>query len=104
MNIDYKELALASNRRIEQLVELEARLKELPQHLRALASLLDTLIALGNDVQQLDTEAKRMIPDGIKNNLPYLRVSANNLRNALTENGNQLIAAIEPAPPSVNED
>lgn len=36
MNIDYKELALASNRRIEQLVKLEAQLNELPQHLRAL--------------------------------------------------------------------
>jgi hypothetical protein len=65
MNIDYKELALASNRRIEQLVKLETRLKELPQHLLALVPLLDTLVELGNDVQQLDTEAKKMIPADI---------------------------------------
>lgn len=97
MNIDYKELALASNRRIEQLVKLEARLKELPQHLRALVPLLDTLVELGDDVQQLDTEAKKMIPDDIKHNLPYLRSNADNLLNTLAERSNPLIAAIEPA-------
>lgn len=97
MNIDYKELALASNRRIEQLVKLEARLNELPQHLRALVPLLDTLVELGDDVQQLDTEAKKMIPYDIKYSLPYLHSYTTNLRNALTDHGNRLIAAIEPA-------
>lgn len=97
MNIDYKELALASNRRIEKLAEIEARLHELPQHLRALVPLLDTLVELGNDVQQLDTEAKKMIPYDIKNSLPYLHSYVTNLRNVLTDHGNRLIAAIEPA-------
>ena len=97
MNIDYKELALASNRRIEQLVKLEARFKELPQHLRALVPLLDTLVELGNDVQQLDAEARKMIPNDVGNRLSYLRMNATSLRRVLTEHGNLLIAAIEPA-------
>lgn len=95
MNIDYKELALASNRRIEQLVKLEAQLNELPQHLHTLVPLLDTLVKLSNDVQQLDVEVKKMIPYDIKYSLSYLHSYTTNLRNALTDHGNRLIAAIE---------
>ena len=97
MNIDYKEIALASNRRIEQLAEIEARLRELPQHLRDLLPGLDALVELGNDVQRLDAEARKYLPDAVTGRLSYLRLNANNLRNVLTEHGNPLIAAIEPA-------
>ena len=103
MNIDYKEIALASNRRIEQLAEIEARLRDLPRHLRALAPLLDTLVELGTDVQQLDTETRKHVPDIVTGRLYHLRLSANNLRNALAEHGNPLVTFIEP-PPSANED
>jgi hypothetical protein len=104
MNIDYKEIALASNRRIEQLAEIEARLRELPQHLRALVPLLDTLVELGNDVQRLDAETRKHLPDAVTGRLSYLRLHAHNLHNNLTEYGNPLIALIEPAPNSTNED
>ena len=97
MNIDYKEIALASNRRIEQLAEIEARLRELPQHLRALVPLLDTLVELGNEMQRLDAEARKHLPDAVTGHLSYLRMNANNLHNSLTKYGNSLIALIEPA-------
>lgn len=97
MNIDYKEIALASNRRIEQLAEIETRLRELPQHLRALVPLLDTLVELGNDVQQLDAETRRHLPDVVVDRLSCLRIYAQNLRSNLAESGNPLIATIEPA-------
>lgn len=104
MNIDYKEIALASNRRIEQLAEIEARLRELPQHLRALVPLLDTLVELGNDVQQLDAETRKHVPDAVTGRLSHLRLHANTLRGSLATHGNLLIAFIEPAPNSINED
>ena len=97
MNIDYKEITLASSRRIERLAEIEARLRELPQHLRALLPLLDTLVELSNDVQQLDAEVRKYLPDVVTDYLPYLQLRSHNLRNALTEHGNPVIAAIEPA-------
>lgn len=96
MNIDYKEIALASNRRINQLTEIEARLRKLPQHLRALVPLLDTLVELGNDVQQLDAETRKFIPDTVTVHLHYLRLHADNLRSNLTKHGNPLITLIEP--------
>ena len=97
MNINYKEIALASNRRIEQLAEIEARLRDLPRHLRALAPLLDTLVELSNDVQQLDAEARKHLPDAVTGHLSYLQLQAHNLRSSLTKYGNSLIALIEPA-------
>lgn len=103
MNIDYKEIALASNRRIEKLAEIEARLRELPQHLRDLLPGLDALVELSNDVQQLDAETRKHLPDTVTGHLSYLRMHAHNLRGSLAEHGNPLIAFIEP-PPSVNED
>lgn len=103
MNIDYKEIALASNRRIEQLAEIEARLREVPQHLRDLLPGLDALVELGNDMQRLDAETRKHIPDTVTVHLSHLRLYAHNLRSSLTEHGNPLIAFIEP-PPSVNED
>ena len=104
MNIDYKEIALASNRRIEQLAKIEARLRELPQHLRDLLPGLDTLVELSNDVQRLDVETRRHLPDVVVDRLSCLRTYAQNLRSNLAESGNPLIAAIEPAPNSINED
>lgn len=97
MNIDYKEIALASNRRIEQLAKIEARLRELPQHLRDLLPGLDALVELSNDVQRLDAETRRHLPDAVTGRLSRLHIYAQNLRNNLTEHGNPLIAAIEPA-------
>lgn len=104
MNIDYKEIALASNRRIEQLAEIEARLRELPQHLRALVPLLDALVELDNDVQQLDAEARKYLPDAVTGRLAHLRLHGQNLRSNLIVHASLLIAAIEPAPNSINED
>jgi hypothetical protein len=104
MNIDYKEIALASNRRIEQLAKIEARLRELPQHLRDLLPGLDALVELSNDVQRLDVETRRHLPDAVTYHLSYLRTYAQNLHGSLATHGNPLIAAIEPAPNSISED
>lgn len=104
MNIDYKQLILASQQRLARLTEVEEKINALPHHLRALVPHLDALIELAGEVFNLDQDSKKLLPAAVVNGLSYMRLPAVHMRNALTEHGNPLIVAVEPAPGSVNED
>lgn len=104
MNIDYKQLILASQQRLTRLAEIEEKINALPHRLRALVPHLDALIELAGEVFDLDQDSKKLLPAKVLNGLPYMRLPATHLRSALTEHGNPLIAAVEPAPESMNED
>ena len=97
MNIDYKEIALASNRRIEKLTEIETQLRALPHHLRSFVPGLDAFIELSNNVRGLDQETQKYLPADILRHLGYLHAPAVSMCNMLAQHGNPLIAAIEPA-------
>lgn len=103
MNIDYKRLILASQQRLARLAEIEEKINTLPHHLRALVPHLDMLVGVAKEVDALDQESKQLLPPDVLRGLLYMRGDAQNLRSKLATNGNPLIAAVEPAPESVNE-
>lgn len=103
MKIDYKQLILASQQRLARLTEIEEKVNTLPHHLRALVPHLDTLVEIAKEVGALDQESKKLLPPDVLGGLIYLRGEAYSLRSKLAVHGNPLIAAVEPAPESVNE-
>lgn len=103
MKIDYKQLILASQQRLARLTEIEEKINTLPHHLRALVPHLDTLVEVAKEVDALDQESKKLLPPDVLDGLIYMRGEARNLRSKLASYGNPLIAAVEPAPESMNE-
>lgn len=97
MNIDYKKAILESQQRLVHLAEIEAQLKDLPGHLRALVPHLDAIEQVGNRIHAADATTGQYIPEGIGLDLSYIRRDIAALRATLVRNGNPLIAAIEPA-------
>lgn len=103
MKIDYKQLILASQQRLARLTEIEEKINALPHHLRALVPHLDALIEVAKEAETLDQESKKLLPPDVLDGLIYMRGDAQNLRSKLAVHGNPLIAAVEPAPESMNE-
>lgn len=99
MNIDFKKAVLESQQRLVHLAEIEAQLKDLPGHLRALVPHLDAIEQVGNRIHAVDAATRQYIPEGISLELSYIRRNIADLRATLVRNGNPLIELIESTEP-----